>query len=38
MLTLSPNIILNTIQEEQTKKELETFHTSNNTFFGDENE
>ena len=38
MLTLSPNIILNTIQEEQTKKELETFHTSNNTFFRDENE
>ena len=38
MLTLSPNIILNTIQEEQTKKELETFHSSNNTFFRDENE
>ena len=38
MLTLSPNIILNTIQEEQTKKELETFHRSNNTFFRDENE
>ena len=38
MLTLSPNIILNTIQEEQTKKELETFHQSNNTFFRDENE
>ena len=38
MLTLSPNIILNTIQEEQTKKELETFHLSNNTFFRDENE
>ena len=38
MLTLSPNIILNTIQEEQNKKELETFHQSNNTFFRDENE
>ena len=38
MLTLSPNIILNTIQEEQTKKELETFHRTNNTFFRDENE
>ena len=38
MLTLSPNIILNKIQEEQTKKELETFHSSNNTFFRDENE
>ena len=38
MLTLSPNIILNTIQEEQNKKELETFHLSNNTFFRDENE
>ena len=38
MFTLSPNIILNTIQEEQNKKELETFHQSNNTFFRDENE
>ena len=38
MLTLSPNIILNTIQEEQDKKELETFHRTNKTFFRDENE
>ena len=38
MFTLSPNIILNTIQEEQNKKELETFYQSNNTFFRDENE
>ena len=38
MLTLSPNIILNTIQEEQFKKELETFHQTNGTFFRDENE
>ena len=38
MLTLSPNIILNTIQEEQFKKEMETFHQTNGTFFRDENE
>ena len=38
MLTLSPNIILNTIQEEQDKKEMETFHQTNGTFFRDENE
>ena len=38
MLTLSPNIILNTIQEEQLKKEMETFHQTNGTFFRDENE
>ena len=38
MLTLSPNIVLNTIQEEQDKKELETFHRTNKTFFRDENE
>ena len=38
MLTLSPNIILNTIQEEQDKKEMETFHQTNGTFFQDENE
>ena len=38
ILTLSPNIILNTIQEEQFKKEMETFHQTNGTFFRDENE
>ena len=38
MLTLSPNIILNTIQEEQFKKEMETFHQTNGTFMRDENE
>ena len=38
MLSLSPNIILNTIQEEQFKKEIETFHQTNGTFFRDENE
>lgn len=38
MLTLSPNIILNTIQEEQFKKEMETFHQTNGTFLRDENE
>ena len=38
MSTLSPNIILNTIQEEQFKKEMETFHQTNGTFFRDENE
>ena len=38
MLTLSPNIILNTIQEEQFKKEMETFHQTNGTFFRNENE
>ena len=38
MLTLSPNIILNTIQEEQFKKEMEKFHQTNGTFMRDENE
>ena len=38
MLTLSPNIILNTIQEEQFKKEMETFYQTNKCTTLNENE